>query len=227
VLVAGILAVWVSASAVAVITLRPELAAATHAAERAAAAAVPVIAPDLAPDLAAGPSAAASPAIPPPRRPAVPAGWLRHADSQGFSINLPDGWAQDYRSVNQVRFTAPGQSSGPGQGVTVVIAFTTTPKGDQYADWQAQAAWKAETDPGYQLIGIRRVAYRGYNCAEWEFLDSDQGQLTHYLDHGFIPVPGAQAYSIELVAPAGEWASVRARLWDELLASFSPARLRA
>ena len=220
--VAGLLAVWVSVSAIAVITLRPELAAATRAAGRAAVAAPPVIAPDL----ASGPSAATSPATPAPATPPCQRGGSGTPTPRGSRLTCPTA-GQDYRSANQVRFTVPAQSSGPGQRVTIVIAFTTAPKGDQYADWQAQAAWKAETDPGYQLIGIRRVAYRGYDCAEWEFLDPRPGRARRNSDHGFISVPGAQAYAIELVAPEWEWAPARARLWDELLASFRPARLPA
>ncbi|HEY6786822.1 MAG TPA: hypothetical protein VI365_05880 [Trebonia sp.] len=91
------------------------------------------------------------------------------------------------------------------------------------------STWKRAGAPA--VAGPARDGRRGCwpteNCVEWESLDSEAGQLTHYLDHGFVSVPSAQAYAIELIAPEGEWTSARARLWDKLLPSFSPARLPA
>jgi hypothetical protein len=205
---------WLTMAVVGVIMLRPELDMVQRMAVKAAIDGIPA---------AVDPAAYSKP----PRRSHEPQGssstppvtrWWRYIDPTGFSINLPDGWKQDYRSANQVRFTDPADA-----GAAIVIAYTTTPQPDQYLDWERQSAWKAETDPAYLLVAIKRVSYRGYNSANWEFTDPENGRPTHFLDHGFISAPGAQAYSIELIAPASQWNSIQASLWGELLASFTPA----
>jgi len=106
----------------------------------------------------------------------------------------------------------------------VVVWWTTAPQPDQLADWRQQAAYKAQTDPTYRQLAIRRVSYRGYNCANWEFSNSYHGQAIHVLDHGFIVTPGALAYAIELYGPEAGWRNVRAGIWAGLLDSFTPAR---
>jgi hypothetical protein len=199
---------WVTMAVVGVTMLRPELAMVKRMVVKAAAEGLPAA---VAPAAFAGPHE--------PTRPSAPVmRWWRYIDPTGFSVSLPDGWRQDYRSAYQVRFTNPAEP-----GAAIVIAYTSTPRPDQYADWEQQSVYKAETDPAYLLIGIHRVHYRGYNSADWEFTDSENGRLTHFLDHGFISAPGAQAYAIELVAPAASWNSIEARLWGELLTSFTPA----
>jgi hypothetical protein len=107
-----------------------------------------------------------------------------------------------------------------------VVWWTTTPRPDQLADWRQQAAYKARTDPAYRQLAIDRVSYRGYNCANWEFADSDGGQAIHVLDHGFIVRPGALAYAIELYGPEAGWRDVHAGMWTGLLKSFTPAGRR-
>ncbi|HEX4834010.1 MAG TPA: hypothetical protein VH478_23295, partial [Trebonia sp.] len=203
---------WITMAVVGVTMFRPELVVVKRIAERAATK-LPV---------AVAPAAFANPPPPKPTPPPTaspdPASWWRYTDPDGFSVSLPAGWTRHYRSANQVQFTSPA-----APGAEIVIAYTTTPRPDQYADWQQQSAWKAGSDPAYHLIGIHRVSYRDDNAAEWEFTDTRNGQPAHYLDHGFISAPGAHAYSIELIAPAAQWTSSRARWWSELLATFAPA----
>ena len=146
------------------------------------------------------------------------AGWRAYADPGGFTIQLPPGWSAGPRTATHVTF------SGPRPGFTVVVWWTTTPQPDQLADWRQQAAYKAQTDPTYRQLAIRRVSYRGYNCANWEFSNSYHGQAIHVLDHGFIVTPGALAYAIELYGPEAGWRNVRAGIWAGLLDSFTPAR---
>jgi hypothetical protein len=206
--VAAIGAAWVTAAVIAVTLLRPELAVMKKMAERAATGA-PIFTPA---DFAR-----------PPLRPSggtasVPAHWWRHTDRTGFEVNLPDGWTETYRSAYQARFT-----SAAWPGAAIVIAYTATPEPDQYANWEQLAAWKAKADSGYYQVGLQRVSYRGWNSADWEFTDVVNGVETHFLDHGFIPVAGQQAYAIELIAPSDRWDAAKAAYWDELLASFSPA----
>jgi hypothetical protein len=147
----------------------------------------------------------------------VTAGWWTYADPAGFTIQLPRGWSAGSRTATHVTFT------GPRAGFTVLVWWTTTPQPDQLTDWRQQAAYKAQTDPSYRQLAIQRVSYRGYNCANWEFSSSYQGQAIHVLDRGFIVTPGALAYAIELYGPQASWRSIRAGTWTGLLDSFTPA----
>jgi len=204
-------------AALAVTVFRPELAEVKRVAERAAAVAAqpPNLAPFGGPADFAG-KRAGPPAVP---SPPAPLRWRTYTDPTGFSVKVPDGWSRTYRSSDEVRFT------GPQPGLTILIDWSTSPKADQYTDWEQQAAYKARTDPTYQQIGIHRVSYRGYNSADWEFINLFRGRLTHVLDHGFIAVPGALAYAIEISAPGDGFDGLRAQVWTELLASFTPARV--
>ncbi len=113
--------------------------------------------------------------------------------------------------------------TGPPAGFFVVIAWTSHPQPDALTDWQQQAASRAEHDPNYRQIGIRRVPYRGYNAADWEFTDG-AGEQTHVLDRSFIVTPGRLAYAIELYGPASQWDSVFNNMWNRLVTGFALAR---
>jgi eukaryotic-like serine/threonine-protein kinase len=144
--------------------------------------------------------------------------WANYQDPSGFSIDLPAGWTVSSESNERVEFTGPSP-----EGFTVVVQWTKHPKPDALADWRQQAAYKAQTDPTYQQIGIRRVSYRSYNAADWEFDNVFQGELTHVLDRGFVIQPGALGYAIELYGPNAQWPQVYASMWNDLVTSFEPA----
>jgi serine/threonine protein kinase len=144
------------------------------------------------------------------------AAWARYQDPSGFSIRLPAAWRVRARTAEQVTFAGPA-------GFAVVVAWTTDPHGDQLADWRQQAAGRAASDPTYQQISIRRVAYRGYDAADWSFTNTSGGTVIHVLDRGFIVAPGQLAYAIELYGPQARWPAVYPRAWRELVRSFRPA----
>jgi hypothetical protein len=168
----------------------------------------------------AGPALARSSPASPARTTASPAGpsWVSYQDPSGFSIKLPAGWAVSSRSPGEVDFT------GQPPGFVVLVAWTRHPKPDALTDWRQQSAAKAQSDPTYKEIGIHRAAYRGYNAADWEFINVYQGERTHVIDRGFIVQPGHLAYAIELYGPAGaQWSRVYASTWNGLVTSFEPA----
>jgi Protein kinase domain len=150
--------------------------------------------------------------------PAAPPSWARHQDPGEFSISLPPGWTANYPSAAVVHFT------GSPRGFVVDVAWTTHPEGDQLADWKEQSSARSGSDPTYQPISIRRVFYRGYDAADWEFSEVREGRLTRVIDRGFIARPGRLAYAIELYGPAAEWPAVYARLWPGLVRTFEGAR---
>ena len=143
--------------------------------------------------------------------------WQAYRDPNGFSISLPAGWAVSSRTPTEVHFT------GGQPGFVVVVAWTPHPTPDALADWRQQAAALARTDQTYQQISIRRVSYRGYNTADWEFTNMYRGTLTHVLDRGFIVQPGRLGYAIELYGPDAGWAPVYTSMWNRLAGSFQPA----
>jgi eukaryotic-like serine/threonine-protein kinase len=103
-----------------------------------------------------------------------------------------------------------------------VVAWSTHPQADALADWQQQAAGKAAADPSYQQISIRRVRYRGYNAADWQFIDIYQGVRIRAIDRTFI-VRAELSYAIELYGPASQWFAVYASIWRPQVTGFRPA----
>jgi eukaryotic-like serine/threonine-protein kinase len=144
--------------------------------------------------------------------------WVSYTDQSGFSIKVPPGWSVVASTdADEVRFI------GPIPGYVILIAWTNHPQPDAYTDWQQQAAAKAASDPTYQQISIQRVYYRGWNTADWEFINSYDGEETHVLDRGFVVIPGTLGYAIEIYGPVNGFATARAALWDGLTATFEPA----
>jgi len=113
--------------------------------------------------------------------------------------------------------------TGSPRGFVVVVAWTPHPKNDQLSDWRRHARAKSGSDSTYQQISIRRVSYRGYDAADWEFSNIYQGSPTRVIDGGFIVRPGRLAYAIELYGPAAEWPAIYARMWHDLIRTFEIA----
>ena len=143
--------------------------------------------------------------------------WHNYDGASGFAIRLPPGWAVASTTSGEVQFT------GTHAGFVLVVAWNTHPQADALADWQQQAAQKAATDSSYRQISIRRVSYRGYNAADWQFTDIYQRVRIRALDRGFIVRPGQLAYAIELYGPASQWTAVYASVWRPLVTSFKPS----
>ena len=152
-----------------------------------------------------------------PGRAASAARWHTYHDPSGFAIALPPGWAVASKPPGEVQFT------GSPHGFVVVVAWNTHPQADALTDWQQQAAAKAATDSSYQQISIRRVHYRSYNAADWQFTNVYQGVRVRVIDQGFIVRPGQLSYAIELYGPDNQWTAVYASDWQHLVTSFQPA----
>lgn len=136
-----------------------------------------------------------------------------HRGSQGYSIGLPEGWK--YRSTDAAgdRFTGPA-------GQKLLVAWTSTPKGDPVADWQSQE--RSMTRSQYQRIRIEKVGYRGWNTADWEFTYTDGGMRYRTIDRGFV-VSGSQGYALMYTAKAANWDSaLRKSTWQTLTDTFQP-----
>ena len=147
----------------------------------------------------------------------VAARWHTYDDPGGFATALPPGWAVASTTPGNVQFTGT-----PG-GFVLVVAWSTHPHADALADWRQAAARKAAADSSYRQLSIRRVRYRGYNAADWQFTDIYQGVRIRVIDRTFIVRPGRLAYAVELYGPAGQWRAAYPSIWRHLVTSFRPA----
>ncbi|MDQ1016935.1 serine/threonine-protein kinase [Streptomyces afghaniensis] len=136
-----------------------------------------------------------------------------HRGSQGYSIGLPKGWK--YRSTGSAgdRFTGP-------DGQKLLIAWTSTPKGDPVADWKSQERYMVRAQ--YKKIRIEQVDYRSWNTADWEFTYVESGTKYRTIDRGFV-VDDRQGYALMYTAKAAGWGDeLRKQTWRTLTRTFEP-----
>jgi tRNA A-37 threonylcarbamoyl transferase component Bud32 len=133
--------------------------------------------------------------------------------SQGFSIGLPAGWSYQSTDSAGVRFTGP-------DGQKLLVAWTSTPKGDPVADWKNQEQYM--TRSGYTRIRIEKVDYRSWNTADWEFTYEDGGTKYRTIDRGFV-VNSHLGYALMYTAKDANWGSeLRKDTWTTLTKTFEP-----
>ncbi|CAL9477895.1 Serine_threonine-protein kinase PknD [Streptomyces sp. enrichment culture] len=136
-----------------------------------------------------------------------------HQGGQGYSIGLPEGWK--YQSSDRAgdRFTGP-------EGQKLLVAWTSTPKGDPVADWENQERYMVRSQ--YDKIRIEKVDYRGWNTADWEFTYVDGGTKYRTIDRGFV-VDDDQGYALMYTAKAAKWdGELRRITWRTLTKTFEP-----
>ncbi|MER5215080.1 serine/threonine-protein kinase [Streptomyces sp. NPDC002838] len=136
-----------------------------------------------------------------------------HQGSQGYSLGLPKGW--DYQSTGSAgdRFTGP-------DGQKLLVAWTSTPKGDPVADWKSQERYMTRSQ--YKRIRIEQVDYRGWNAADWEFTYVESGTKYRTIDRGFV-VNDQLGYALMYTAKAAKWDSeLRENTWRTLAETFEP-----
>ncbi|MFJ8785500.1 serine/threonine-protein kinase [Streptomyces sp. NPDC102476] len=133
--------------------------------------------------------------------------------SQGYSIGLPKGWKFQTSGSAGDRFTGP-------DGQKLLIAWTTTPKGDPVADWENQEQGMRRSQ--YTKIRIEKVGYRGWNAADWEFTYVESGTKYRTIDRGFV-VNGHLGYALMYTAKAANWGTeLRKDTWHTLARTFEP-----
>ncbi|MCK8435202.1 serine/threonine protein kinase [Streptomyces sp. D2-8] len=136
-----------------------------------------------------------------------------HQGNQGYSIGLPKGWKYQSTGAAGDRFTGP-------DGQKLLIAWTSTPKGDPVADWKSQERYMQRAQ--YKKIRIEKVDYRGWNTADWEFTYTDGGTKYRTIDRGFV-VDDQQGYALMYTAKAADWGGEsRKETWRTLTKTFEP-----
>ncbi|MFI6852165.1 serine/threonine-protein kinase [Streptomyces sp. NPDC050416] len=133
--------------------------------------------------------------------------------SQGYSIGLPKGWKYGSTGAAGDRFTGP-------DGQKLLIAWTSTPKGDPVADWKSQERYMQRAQ--YKKIRIEQVDYRDWNTADWEFTYVENGTKYRTIDRGFV-VDDRQGYALMYTAKAAGWGDeLRRETWRTLTKTFEP-----
>ncbi|MFF7374006.1 serine/threonine-protein kinase [Streptomyces massasporeus] len=136
-----------------------------------------------------------------------------HQGDQGYSIGLPKGWKYQSTAAAGDRFTGP-------EGQKLLVAWTSTPKGDPVADWKNQERYMVRAQ--YKKIRIEKVDYRGWNTADWEFTYMDGGTKYRTIDRGFV-VDGKYGYALMYTAKAAGWGGdLRKETWRTLTRTFEP-----
>jgi eukaryotic-like serine/threonine-protein kinase len=154
------------------------------------------------------------PAVTPPAGSQLPAGFRLHTDPTGFTVAVPKGWT---RSTEGPRT----YFNDPDSGRYLLVDQTTEPKDDPLTDWQANEPSVADRLSGYERISLKRVEYRGWDTADWEFRwDASSGQI-HVLNRN-VRVSDQRAYALYWSVPESQWADSRA-MFDVIAQSFRPA----
>jgi eukaryotic-like serine/threonine-protein kinase len=136
-----------------------------------------------------------------------------HEGGQGYSIGLPKGWKYASTGSSGDRFTGP-------RGQKLLVAWTSTPKGDPVADWKNQERYMVRSQ--YKKVRIEKVGYRGWNAADWEFTYTEGGTKYRTVDRGFV-VSDHQGYALMYTAKADDWDSdLRRDTWRTLSKTFEP-----
>ncbi|MDG9716886.1 serine/threonine-protein kinase [Streptomyces sp. DH24] len=136
-----------------------------------------------------------------------------HKGRQGYSIGLPEGWKYQSTGSAGDRFTGP-------RGQKLLVAWTSTPKGDPVADWRNQERYMVRAQ--YQKIRIAKVDYRGWNTADWEFTYVESGTKYRTVDRGFV-VDDRLGHALMYTAKASDWGSdLRKDTWRTLTRTFEP-----
>ncbi|KUN98933.1 serine/threonine-protein kinase [Streptomyces caeruleatus] len=136
-----------------------------------------------------------------------------HKGSQGYSIGLPAGWKFQSSGSAGDRFTGP-------DGQKLLVAWTSTPKGDPVTDWKNQERGMVRSQ--YKRIRIEEVEYRGWNTADWEFTYAEGGTKYRTIDRGFV-VDDHLGHALMYTAKASNWDSeLRKDTWKTLTESFKP-----
>ncbi|MEV8089296.1 serine/threonine-protein kinase [Streptomyces nigra] len=136
-----------------------------------------------------------------------------HKGGQGYSIGLPKGWKFQSTGSAGDRFTGP-------DGQKLLVAWTSTPKGDPVADWKSQERYMVRSQ--YKKIRIEQVDYRGWNTADWEFTYVEGGTKYRTIDRGFV-VNDHSGYALMYTAKAADWDSeLRKGTWKALTGTFKP-----
>jgi serine/threonine protein kinase len=141
---------------------------------------------------------------------AVPAGYRTYTDTAGWSVAVPEGW-REVRDGPRIDFRSP-------DGAFLRIDSTDTPAGDPVADWQNQERSVSQRLPGYELVALGPVEYRGWDAADWRFTFAGDNSRIRVLNRNFV-VAADEAHALYYSAPEGAYDE---RVHEVASATFTP-----
>ncbi|WP_418958623.1 serine/threonine-protein kinase [Streptomyces tritici] len=150
----------------------------------------------------------------------LPAGYVQVTNARfHFTMAMPAG----FKLTGIAGQNSGGIFSASGGFPRVQVDFNDSPKDDAAAAWAAAVGAVSASSSGYQHLGIKKVAYKGYpTVADWEFERNQQGIRVHVLNRGF-KVDAKHGYSIMVSCKASEWNGPECRtLRETAFATFSP-----
>ncbi|WUH91412.1 serine/threonine protein kinase [Streptomyces sp. NBC_00433] len=164
------------------------------------------------------PSATADPAGGPG---APPAGFTLVQGAGKASVAIPADWKRVPAAQN--RYHTGTLFAGPAGG-ELLVDFTPTPGPSALAKWQHDSKTVGPTLSGYQLIGVRKADYRGYDTADWEYKRTLAGTQVRVQNRGMV-TDAHHGYALLLDFPTGTWNSDANRhIRDVVLDTFKPAK---
>jgi hypothetical protein len=145
---------------------------------------------------------------------APPPGFRLHRDPTGFSIAVPNGWREE-RDGSLVDFHDPTSSR------FIRIDQREDPRTEPYDDWISQEPTYKQRLPGYALIRIANVQYRGWRTADWEFTWGAAGsERSHVRIRNVVPNE-FHGYALYWSTADSDWADDLA-YFDIFVRTFAP-----
>ncbi|MGW4644425.1 protein kinase domain-containing protein [Sphaerisporangium sp. NPDC004334] len=171
------------------------------------------------PSPSATPSASPSRPSPSPSEAgvALPEGWRPHTDALGFSVALPERWPEFGRDKTRVHFRMPGSR---GFLLVDTTPWTAADPLTALREVEEQAVARNRL-PGYRLLSLRALTYRGRPAADWEFTWTMSSGRAHVLDRAFATADGRQ-YTIYWHTTDATWKRDRP-LFEMFVKSFRPS----
>jgi hypothetical protein len=158
----------------------------------------------------AAPSVSAAPS---PSAPALPEGWTRYEDPEGWSVAVPPGYVRsDYRGQVQLRNQEQRRS----------LRIDARPADDgPAATLTALSSAYASQLRDYQQIRLEPVTYRAGTAVELEFTYYDRTGL-RVVNRAFENDAGTQVYTAYWQTNAKDFEASRP-VFDEVMETFEPA----
>ncbi|MFF0746427.1 hypothetical protein ACFYVL_39140 [Streptomyces sp. NPDC004111] len=155
-----------------------------------------------APDTLSRPSATPAASAPPPGTSgAVPAGFRRVDDPEGFSLAVPAPWTRTEKQRGQITY-----AGSTGKDHLVVGVVPNAPYASSYDNFRTLEQGARNRQRGYQRIRLERNTFQGRPGALWEYTYTEEqgGRTVHAVDQGYI-APNGTDYSLYVTAYDSDW----------------------
>jgi hypothetical protein len=148
----------------------------------------------------------------------LPTGWHYYKGPNGFQVPIPNGW-QARPGDNQVVLYEAG-----GARRVLFIQWTSSPKKDAYADWQAQESSRRNYVDNYKLVGITRCDGYYRTCADWDWLETRNGGTRFHVRNRGVATASNRGFALRWEVPADAWQANLAN-WEIITKGFKPDRV--